>query len=69
MSSQTHASAQPLTFTAEQVAEIAERLEKDTYASLFGCLEDWHALKSAAFHAPNLVAPYIHLLELEIDED
>jgi hypothetical protein len=55
--------------TADDVAQIAERLEKNVYPTLFGCLEDWHMLRAIAFHSPDLVAPYAHLLEREIDED
>lgn len=55
--------------SAAEVAEIAERLERDEYATVFGCLEDWHRLKAIAFYAPSLVEPYAHLLEMEIDED
>ena len=57
------------TYTEVEVAEIAERLERDDYGSVFGCLEDWHALKAIAFHQPELVTLYVHLLELEVDED
>ncbi|MGK7907513.1 MAG: DUF2555 domain-containing protein [Synechococcus sp.] len=56
-------------YSEEEVAEIAERLEKDEYGTVFGCLEDWHALKAIAFNQPELVTPYVHLLELEVDED
>lgn len=55
--------------TAADVAALAERLESDCYESVFDCLEDWHALKAVAFQAPNLVVPYAHLLEMEVDED
>ena len=56
-------------YTEAEVAAIAERLEKDDYSTVFGCLEDWHTLKAIAFHQPELVVPYMHLLELEVDED
>lgn len=71
----TQSSAQVLThpdptqLTATEVALIAERLEKNSYPTLFGCLEDWHTLKAVAFHSPALAAPYLHLLEFEVDED
>lgn len=68
-SSQPDLTQDPATFTETEIAEIAERLEKNTYSTVFGCLEDWHKLRAAAFHSPALVAPYAHLLELEIDED
>ncbi|MGK7910177.1 MAG: DUF2555 domain-containing protein [Synechococcus sp.] len=56
-------------YSEEEVAAIAERLDKDEYGTVFGCLDDWHTLKAIAFHQPELVAPYVHLLELEVDED
>lgn len=59
----------PRQFTESDVAAIAERLERNDYPTVFGCLEDWHALRAIAFHAPSLVAPYAHLLEWEVDED
>ncbi len=59
----------PRTMTPEQVAEVAERLEANAYTSVFGSLADWHLLKAVAFHNPDLVEPYLHLLELEVDED
>ncbi|MEN9204958.1 MAG: DUF2555 domain-containing protein [Thermostichales cyanobacterium BF4_bins_65] len=59
----------PRTMTAEQVAEVAARLEANAYPSVFGSLEDWHLLKAVAFHNPSLVEPYLHLLELEVDDD
>lgn len=60
---------QPQQYTEAEVAAIAERLEQDEYETVFGCLDDWHALKAIAFHQPELVRPYVHLLELEVDED
>ncbi|MFS8800132.1 MULTISPECIES: DUF2555 domain-containing protein [unclassified Synechococcus] len=59
----------PRQFTEAEVAAIAERLERNEYPTVFGCLEDWHALRAVAFYAPHLVAPYAHLLEWEVDED
>jgi len=67
MSAATH--IDPRTISQEQVAEVAERLEANAYTSVFGSLEDWHLLKAVAFHNPDLVEPYLHLLELEVDED
>ncbi|MEO1132366.1 MAG: DUF2555 domain-containing protein [Cyanobacteria bacterium J06639_1] len=55
--------------TAEDVAALAQRLEQDRYDSVFDCLDDWHALKAVAYQAPQLAAPYVHLLEMEVDED
>ncbi|GAB4211667.1 MAG: DUF2555 domain-containing protein [Synechococcales cyanobacterium] len=67
MTTTTH--LDPRTMTAADVAALAERLETDSYSSVFGSLEDWHLLKAVAFHHPELVEPYLHLLELEVDED
>ena len=68
-SHQSDLSQDPAQFTEAEIAAIADRLEQDDYPTVFGCLEDWHRLKAAAFYFPNLVAPYAHLLEMEIDED
>lgn len=51
--------------TAADVAELAARLEQDDYANAFEGLDDWHFLRSIAFQRPDLVEPYIHLLDLE----
>ncbi|MCL1467074.1 DUF2555 domain-containing protein [Argonema galeatum] len=51
--------------TAADVAELAARLEQDDYANAFEGLDDWHLLRSIAFQRPDLVEPYIHLLDLE----
>lgn len=50
--------------TAE-VAELATRLEQDSYTNVFDGLNDWHLLRAIAFQRPELVEPYIHLLDLE----
>ncbi len=47
------------------VAELAARLERDEYTNAFEGLEDWHLLRAIAFQRPELVEPYIHLLDLE----
>ena len=51
--------------TAKEVAELAARLEADDYANPFDGLNDWHLLRAIAFQKPELVEPYIHLLDLE----
>ncbi len=51
--------------TAADVEQIATRLEDDSYASPFDGLEDWHLLRAIAFQQPELVEPYIHLLDVE----
>ena len=55
----------PSKFNATDVAEIADRLERDDYASAFESLRDWHILRSLAFKGSDLVEPYRHLLDLE----
>lgn len=52
-------------FTAEEVAILAERLERDEYNSPFEALEDWHLLRAIAFQREELIEPYIHLLDIE----
>ena len=51
--------------TAEDVAILAERLERDEYDSPFEALEDWHLLRAIAFQREELIEPYIHLLDIE----
>jgi hypothetical protein len=51
--------------TEQEVAELANRLERDEYSSAFDGLEDWHLLRTLAFERPELIEPYIYLLDLE----
>ncbi len=51
--------------SAVEVAELANRLEQDNYTNAFEGLNDWHLLRAIAFQRPELVEPYIHLLDLE----
>jgi Protein of unknown function (DUF2555) len=51
--------------TAAEVEELATRLEQDNYSNAFEGLNDWHLLRAIAFQRPELVEPYIHLLDLE----
>jgi hypothetical protein len=51
--------------TTEEVEELALRLESDDYRNPFDGLKDWHFLRAIAFQRPDLVEPYIHLLDLE----
>ena len=51
--------------TAGDVAMLASRLEKDDYATPFEGLQDWHLLRAIAFQRPELVEPYMHLLDIE----
>ncbi|PSB01077.1 protein IsiD [Merismopedia glauca] len=50
---------------AAEVTELAARLEADDYTNAFEGLNDWHLLRAIAFHRPELVEPYLHLLDLE----
>ena len=51
--------------SAADVAELATRLEQDNYTNAFDGLNDWHLLRAIAFQRPDLVEPYVHLLDLE----
>ncbi|MEA5502624.1 DUF2555 domain-containing protein [Halotia wernerae UHCC 0503] len=51
--------------TAAEVEELATRLELDNYSNAFEGLNDWHVLRAIAFQRPELVEPYIYLLDLE----
>lgn len=51
--------------TPQDVAALARRLEEDDYETPFAALEDWHLLRSLAFQRPELVEPYLYLLDLE----
>ena len=51
--------------TELDVEELAQRLEKDEYATPFAGLEDWHLLRALAFQRSELVEPYLYLLDLE----
>ncbi|MCS6813960.1 MAG: DUF2555 domain-containing protein [Cyanobacteria bacterium] len=53
------------TMTAADVEALAMRLENDHYTSPFAALDDWHCLRAIAFQRPELVEPYLHLLDLE----
>ncbi|MBG1265052.1 protein IsiD [Nostoc sp. WHI] len=51
--------------TTAEVEELATRLELDNYSNAFEGLNDWHLLRAIAFQRPELVEPYIYLLDLE----
>jgi hypothetical protein len=51
--------------TAEDVAQLAARLENDEYTNAFDSLKDWHLLRTLAFANPDIVEPYRHLLDIE----
>ncbi|NEQ26523.1 MAG: DUF2555 domain-containing protein [Microcoleus sp. SIO2G3] len=51
--------------TIVEVAELAQRLDRDDYTNPFEGLNDWHRLRAIAFRRPELVEPYLYLLDLE----
>ncbi len=51
--------------TTDDVAKLATRLEEDDYTDPFEGLNDWHLLRAIAFQRPELIEPYIHLLDIE----
>jgi len=51
--------------TPQDVEKLATRLEQDNYSNAFEGLDDWHMLRAIAFQRPELIEPYIHLLDLE----
>ncbi len=53
------------TLSTNEVADLAVRLEQDNYTNAFDGLNDWHLLRAIAFQRPELVEPYIHLLDLD----
>ena len=57
-------------FDEASVAELARRLEEDDYPSAFDGLDDWHLMRALAIHKPELVRPYVHLVDQEpFDEE
>ncbi len=54
-----------VSMTSQEVEQLATRLEHDNYSNAFEGLNDWHLLRAIAFQRPELVEPYIHLLDLE----
>jgi hypothetical protein len=52
-------------FTADDVASLATRLERDEYSDPFEALQDWHLLRAIAFQRQELAEPYLYLLDLE----
>ncbi len=51
--------------TVAEVEDLAMRLEQDNYTNAFDGLNDWHLLRAIAFQRPELVEPYIYLLDLD----
>ncbi|MCL2926141.1 MAG: DUF2555 domain-containing protein, partial [Trichodesmium sp. MAG_R04] len=44
-------------------------LEEDDYKNPFEGLNDWHLLRAIAFQRPDLIEPYIYLLDLEFCDE
>ncbi len=51
--------------TIVEVKDLATRLEQDNYTNAFDGLNDWHLLRAIAFQRPELVEPYVYLLDLD----
>ncbi len=51
--------------TENEVAQLAARLEQDDYPNAFEGLKDWHLLRAIAFERPDMVEPYLSLLDME----
>lgn len=61
-----HITASDITgITEVEVAALAERLDRDDYTDAFEGLNDWHLLRAIAFQRPELVEPYLYLLDME----
>jgi hypothetical protein len=57
-------------FDDASIAELARRLEEDDYPTPFAGLADWHLLRALAIHRPDLIRPYVHLVDQEpFDEE
>ncbi|VXD10470.1 protein IsiD [Planktothrix paucivesiculata] len=65
MATLTLSSPNMANLTADDVAQLAARLERDDYDNAFEGLNDWHLLRAIAFQRPELVEPYVYLLDLE----
>lgn len=51
--------------TESDVENLARRLETDEYTHPFDGLKDWHLLRAIAFQRPEMVEPYLYLLDME----
>jgi hypothetical protein len=57
-------------FDDASIAVLARRLEDDDYPTPFAGLADWHLLRALAIHRPDLIQPYVHLVDQEpFDEE
>jgi hypothetical protein len=51
--------------SAAEVEQLAKRLDLDSYSNVFEGLQDWHLLRAIALQRPELVEPYLYLLDFE----
>ena len=51
--------------SAQEVENLALRLEQDNYTDAFDGLNDWHLLRAIAFQRPELVKSFVYLLDLD----
>ena len=68
----TRVDARALLWAAREalLAELARRLEEHDYPTPFAGLADWHLLRALAIHRPDLIQPYVHLVDQEpFDEE
>lgn len=65
MATLTQSSPDISKLTPEDIAALAVRLEQDDYNTPFEGLNDWHLLRTIAFQRPELVEPYLYLLDIE----
>ncbi len=65
MATLTRSSPDISKLTEEDIAALAVRLEQDDYNTPFEGLNDWHLLRTIAFQRPELVEPYLYLLDIE----
>ncbi|MGB3404942.1 MAG: DUF2555 domain-containing protein [Microcoleaceae cyanobacterium] len=65
MATLTQSSPDISKLTPEDIAALAVRLEQDDYNTPFEGLNDWHLLRTIAFQRPELIEPYLYLLDIE----
>ncbi len=65
MTALTLSSQEISAMNAEEVANLAQRLEGDDYNNPFEALQDWHLLRAIAFQRQELAEPYLYLLDIE----
>lgn len=65
MTTATISSNQIAELSPQDVEALAVRLDQDEYNNPFDGLADWHLLRAIAFQRPELVEPYLYLLDLQ----